>query len=156
MAQSLPQDSRGFFMLPQAPEQSGYGFYTYGTPANGAGQYAHPKLLSLIAMVEHRWQGIENRKIGIGNISLAGGGRFDPHEGHQSGLDVDVRLFRKDGREAPVSWTQPQYDQEATAKLIAMFFESGIIEVIFFNDIGIPRVKPRSHHDNHFHVTVKS
>lgn len=34
-----PKDSRNYFMLPQAPENAGY--YVYGTPLQGGGQYAH-------------------------------------------------------------------------------------------------------------------
>jgi murein endopeptidase len=154
MAETLVKDSRGFFKVPQNPEQGGHGYYTYGTPARGAGQFAHPRLLSLLNFIEHRWQGLDDRKIGFGNISLAGGVKFDPHEGHQSGLDIDVRPIRKDGLEIPVRWTEPQYDREATAKLIGMFFASGIIKVIYFNDLKIARVKPRFKHDNHFHVTI--
>jgi hypothetical protein len=73
MAQHQVKDSRGYFKLPQNPEQGGYGYYTYGTPGLGAGQFAHPKLISIINMVEHRWQGMDDRKIGFGNISLADG-----------------------------------------------------------------------------------
>ena len=97
---------------------------------------------------------MDDRKIGIGNISLAGGVKFEPHKGHQSGLDADIRLIRKDGPERPVLWTDELYDREATGQLIKLFFESGIIEVIYFNDPKIPRVKPRFNHDNHFHVTI--
>lgn len=154
MTEPSIKDSRGYFKLLQKPEQGGYGYYTYGTPAHGAGQYAHPRLLSVLNLIEHRWQGMDDRKMGIGNISLAGGGKFEPHEGHQSGLDVDVRLIRKDGRELPVMWTEAQYDREATAKLIQLFFESSIVKVLYFNDLKIPRVTPRFRHDNHFHVTI--
>lgn len=112
------------------------------------------KLLSLLNLVEFRWQGMDDRKMGIGNISLAGGVRFDPHEGHQSGLDVDIRLIRKDGLELGVRWTDDQYDHEATATLINLFFETNRVKVIYFNDPKIARVKPRYKHDNHFHVTI--
>ena len=54
MLQLQPKDARGDCNLPQRPEGAGY--YTYGTPAYGAGQYAHPKLLSLPFLVEGRWQ----------------------------------------------------------------------------------------------------
>ena len=57
MAEPPIKDSHGFFNLPQHPEQDCYDYYTYGTPAQGAGQYAHPKLLSLLNLVEHRLQG---------------------------------------------------------------------------------------------------
>jgi penicillin-insensitive murein DD-endopeptidase len=119
MVQVQPKDSRGFFMLPQQPEEAGY--YTYGTPASGAGQYADPRLLSLLLLIEHRWQGMDDRKIGIGNISLAEGAKFEPHASHRSGRDVDIRLFRKDRKVEPVTRFDAQYDQAATAKLIGMF-----------------------------------
>jgi murein endopeptidase len=154
MAEVQPKDSRSFFMLPQKPEDAGY--YTYGTPAKGAGQYADPRLLSLLLLIEHRWQGLDERKIGVGNISLADGPKFSPHSSHRSGRDVDIRLFRKDGRQGPVTRFDEQYDQVATAKLISMFFESGLIQVVYFNDPMIPRVKPQRHHDDHFHVTIKA
>ncbi len=154
MAEPTIKDSRGFFKLPQDPEQGGVGYYTYGTPALGAGQFAHPKLLSLLDLVEFRWQGMDDRKIGIGNISLAGGAKFRPHEGHVSGLDVDIRLIRKDGLRLPVCWNDRQYDREATEMLICLFFESSLVKVVYFNDPKIPRVRPRFKHDNHFHVTI--
>lgn len=154
MAESPSKDSRGFFKLPQDPEQGGYGYYTYGTPPRGAGQFADPRLLSLLNLVEHRWQGLDDRKIGIGNISLAGGPKFEPHEGHVSGLDVDIRPIRKDGLHLPVRWNERQYDREATEMLICLFFESNLIKVIYFNDLKIPHVRPRFKHDNHFHVTI--
>ncbi|MGK5081061.1 hypothetical protein ACQ4W6_22555 [Janthinobacterium sp. HLX7-2] len=130
-------------------------YYAYGTPTRVAGQDAHPKWLSLLFMVEARWQGMDKRAIGFGNFSLADGAKFDPHEGHQSGLDIDVRPLRKDGAEASVSWSDTQYDHDATTKLISLFLEYSIVKVIFFNDKEIPRVIQRIHHDNHFHVTVK-
>lgn len=110
--------------------------------------------MSLIFMIEHRWQGIDTRKFGIGNISLAGGAYYPPHDGHRSGRDVDVRLLRKDCKESAVTRFDAQYDQDATARLIAMFFESNIIKVIYFNDLTIPRVHPMQGHDDHFNVTI--
>lgn len=153
MLEIQAKDRRGYYMLPQRPLEAAY--YTYGTPPCGAGQYAHPKLLSLLFMVEGRWQGMDNRKIGFGNISLAEGVQFDPHEGHQKGLDIDVRPLRKDGAEASVTWSDTQYDRDATKKLISLFLEYSMVKVIFFNDKEIPRVILRIHHDNHFHVALK-
>lgn len=154
MSSVEPKDSRDFFVLPQKPEGAAY--YTYGTPVNGAGQYADPRLLSLLLLIEHRWQAVDKRKIGIGNISLADGEPFPPHGSHRTGRDVDIRLFRKDGREVPVTRFQPEYDRDATAKLIGMFFESSIVQMILFNDITIPRVRPAARHDDHFHLTIRA
>lgn len=71
MVEIQHRDSRGFFMLLQKPEDTGY--YTHGTPMRGAGQYADPRLLSLLMMIEHRWQGstIENSASGISASPVA-------------------------------------------------------------------------------------
>ena len=74
-----PRDQLGHFMLLQAPEEAGY--YVYGNikgvPGTGhLAQYAHPNMLTVIFQVEREWQAIDDRKFGIGNISVAGGLRF--------------------------------------------------------------------------------
>jgi len=153
MSATIIQDSRGFFMVPQAPEESGY--YTYGTPAHGAGQFASPKLMSLLFLVEHQWAATESRQFGIGNISLAGGRKFSPHHSHRSGLEVDIRPLRTDGKHQRVSYLEHEYDRAATAKLIDLFFQSGMVDLIFFNDKKIAKVKPLAGHNDHFHVQVK-
>jgi murein endopeptidase len=98
MLEVQPKDSRGYFMLPQAPEEAGY--YVYGSPEQGAGQYAHPATLTLLFFVERDWQAVDSRKFGVGNISLAGGSEFKPHHSHMDGLQVDVRPYE---RMAPLS-----------------------------------------------------
>jgi len=50
MESPAPSDSRGYFLIPQAYE--GGGFYVYGTPDKGRGQYAHPKLISALLQVD--------------------------------------------------------------------------------------------------------
>lgn len=151
------QDSRGFFMLPRSPAESGY--YTYGrldgAPDKGAYQYAHPIMMQAILRVALEWQAIDKRRIGIGNISLAGGPKHKDHSGHRNGLQVDVRALRKDGREDPVIWNRhPEYDKEGTAKLIELFRTFAPVTQIFFNDTSIPFVKWLDRHDDHFHVEL--
>lgn len=99
MAVFQPPDSRGFFMLPQAPEGAGY--FVYGDvndiPGTGPqGQYAHPNLLTVIFHIEREWQAMCDRKFGIGYISIAGGGIFLPHRTHRTGADTDCQPVRKD------------------------------------------------------------
>lgn len=149
----LPQDKRSYWMLPQAPEDGGY--YNYGTPADGAGQYCHPNLLNLIFMVGFKWAEIDDRRFGVGNVSLAEGPKFDPHDGHKTGLQVDVRALRKDGKNLAVTYRDVAYDREGTAKLLDCFFSTGLVAGILFNDLSIPRVKYAATHDNHFHVAVR-
>jgi len=151
------QDSRGFFMLPQAPMDSGYYVYglLYGKPAKGAYQYAHPAMMTAVLRVALQWQAIDKRRIGIGDISMAGGPKPPDHESHKSGLEVDVRPLRKDGLEEPVCWWDPQYDKESTAKLIELFRTFAPVAIVLFNGPDIPFVKKATRHDDHFHVKLR-
>jgi hypothetical protein len=153
MLEVQPKDSRGYFMLPQAPEEAGY--YAYGTPDNGGGQYAHPGLMTLLFFVERAWQANDSRKFGVGNISLPGGGKFKPHGSHMDGLQVDVRPLRKDGAHVPVKYFQAGYDKEATSRLIGIFLAQSAVLKVYFNDLSIPGVLPLDKHDNHFHVALR-
>jgi murein endopeptidase len=140
-------------MLPQAPEDAGY--YVYGTPENGAGQYAHPAMMSMLLYIEREWAAIDRRQFGVGNISLTGGIPYAKHNTHRTGLEVDIRPLRKDGHHDPVFWYQHQlYDHNATAKLIAMFHAYPGVQTILFNDLTIPFVRPFKDHDHHFHVKL--
>jgi murein endopeptidase len=154
MLEVQPKDSRGYFMLPQAPEDAGY--YVYGTPVEGAGQYAHPAMLTFLLFIERQWQAIDHRKFGIGNISLAGGGKFKPHDSHKDGLQVDVRPLRKDGTRVAVNYFQSGYDKAATARLIGLFRAHPAVIKVYFNDLSIPGVQPMINHDNHFHVAIRA
>lgn len=154
MLEVQPKDSRGYFMLPQAPEDAGY--YVYGTPVQGSGQYAHPEMLTILLFIERQWQALDRRKFGIGNISLAGGGRFKPHDSHKDGLQVDVRPLRKDGARVAVNYFQAGYDKEATARLIGLFRSHPAVKKVYFNDLSIPGVLPLVNHDNHFHVAIRA
>jgi penicillin-insensitive murein endopeptidase len=151
-----PKDDRGYFMLPQAPEGAGY--YVYGTPGQGGGQYAHPFMMTMLLFVETQWVAMDSRKFGIGNISLAGGGAYEPHRSHKKGLEVDVRPVRKDGKRTAVSWqSTDQYDQAATANLIALFRAYPGVGKVYFNDPDLRHLSlPQSNHDNHFHVELKA
>ena len=139
MEEIASTDTRGFHMLLQGPEQVGY--YTYGTPGGGAAQFAHPKLLSLICRVESLWQAEDGRKLGIGNISVAGGTKMRDHRSHRSGLDVDVRPLRRDRKNMRVTRFDKLYDRDATAKLIGLFLDFGEVEIVYFNDLRIHDVK---------------
>ncbi|WP_332876178.1 hypothetical protein [Massilia sp. S19_KUP03_FR1] len=146
----LPEDSRGLFMLPQAPEGAGY--YVYGTPPDGAAQYAHPTMMTLLLAVEREWALIERRKFGVGNISVAGGLDFG-HKSHRKGLEMDVRPLRKDGHHTGVTYVSPDYDREATALLIELFHTCAPGRlVIFFNDTRVPGARTLDKHNDHFHV----
>lgn len=151
------QDSRGFYMLPQAPMDSGYYVYgkLYGKPAKGAYQYAHPIMMTAILRVALQWQARDARRIGIGDISMAGGPKPPDHDSHRSGLEVAVRPLRKDGREEPVAWWDANYDLGGTARLIDLFRTYAPVVKIYFNGPEIPFVKRAVRHDDHFHVKLR-
>ena len=154
MLEIQPRDKRGYFMLPQAPEDAGY--YVYGTPVDGAGQYADPVLLSVIFFVERHWQTTEKRKFGVGNISQAGGGSYSKHSSHKNGLQMDIRALRADGLHLPVTRFDRRYDQKATKRLIEIFYSHPAVKNILFNDKDIPRVQHWLNHDDHFHVDIRA
>ncbi|WBS01644.1 penicillin-insensitive murein endopeptidase [Pseudoduganella sp. SL102] len=161
-----PKDSRGYFMLPQAPEDAGY--YVYGNlhhvPGTGhLAQYAHPNLLTLIFQIEREWQAICDRKFGIGNISIDGGKAYDKHRSHKKGIEMDCRPVRKDKLTGPAARVShkddPVYDQEATICLIRLFVEHPWIKIVFFNDEKVQealgaRVKTLKGHNDHFHAEL--
>lgn len=142
-------------MLPQAPEGTGY--YVYGTPGLGAGQYAHPAMMTMLLYVERLRATVDSRKFGIGNISLAGGSKYSKHTTHRKGLEVDIRPIRRDGARQAVYWQwTDQYDQAATEKLLQLFRSYPGVSTIFFNDPSLRHLaRPASGHDNHFHVEVR-
>jgi len=144
-------NSCGFVQLPQSP--AGGGYYTYGTPARGAGQYGVPDTISLIQSVARNWSGTP---FGVGNISLAKGGRFKGHGMHRDGTNIDVRPMRSDVAEVGTNWRSPSYDRAATQRLIDAFLASGRVRNIWFNDPAIKGVTPMKGHDDHFHVNVRS
>ena len=156
LSQLQPHDSRTYFMLPQAPQEAGY--YVYGTPPHGEGQYAHPSMMTMLLFVEREWAAIDNRKFGVGNISSAGGTAYDKHKSHKNGLQVDVRPLRKDGRHEQVFWYQvDDYDQAATGRLISLFFGYPGVHRILYNDKhASPFVTHFKNHDHHFHVELKA
>lgn len=160
-----PKERRGYFMLPQAPEDAGY--YVYGNKGGVPGtghlaQYAHPDLLSMIFYIEREWQAICDRKFGVGNISIDGGFPYDEHATHQRGIEMDCRPVRKDkltGPVARVSYRDAIYDQTATINLIRLFAKHPEVRIIYFNDVEVqkvvgPRVTSCPNHDDHFHVEL--
>jgi murein endopeptidase len=153
-------------MLPQAPEEAGY--YVYGNvgglPGTGhLAQYAHHNLMSLIFCVEREWQAIDNRKFGIGNISVANGLKYD-HRTHMKGIEMDIRPVRKDkmvGQAARCSYTDKAvYDCEATIKLVRLFLQHPMVRIVYFNDDKVQkacggRVKSWPDHNDHLHIEIR-
>ena len=112
-------------------------------------------MLSFLFWLEFRWSANEQRKFGVGNISLAEGATFKPHRSHRNGLQVDIRPIRKDGAQAPVSYKSRDYDLAATKRLVALIISSSMVNKVMFNDPHINGLKPLAGHDDHIHVEVR-
>jgi hypothetical protein len=93
----------------------------------------------------------------IKTFCLQGGADFSGkygHHDHNDGLSIDVRPARTDGAQAPVSYQDPQYDRDATQRLVDAFRSTGQVSKIYFNDPQISGVQPLAGHDNHLHVKL--
>ena len=160
-----PRDQLGHFMLPQAPEEAGY--YVYGNvrgiPGTGhLAQYARHSMMSMILWLDREWQAIDNRKFGIGNISVANGAKYE-HDTHMKGIEMDVRPLRKDGMVGQAARCSYQdkaiYDCEATIKLVRLFLQYPTAKLVYFNDDKVQRacggrVTSCPGHNDHLHFAL--
>jgi peptidoglycan hydrolase-like protein with peptidoglycan-binding domain len=132
---------------------AGPGYYGYYSQSR---KYGLPETIRALQAIGEAWQRAhpQGPRIGIGDISLRGGGPISGHKSHQLGVDVDIRLMRNDGREAPVVYQSPQYSRQLTQELVNRIRANGILRVryIFFNDPAVSGVSPWPNHDNHLHV----
>lgn len=120
--------------LPPSPD------YTVRCPANAHGTTA------TIGELMHGLASLRNRgytgELVVGDISRPDGGRYGPHQSHQSGRDVDVWLPILGGRydrgcsRCGTDLCRPEPDQvdwRATWHLIQSLAERGAIEDIFID-----------------------
>jgi len=98
-------------------------------------------------------------RIAVGDVGLEHGGDIPGHETHERGLDVDVRMMRRDDRQCQWGGTYRMsvYDRTATRALVKAIRAAapGHVKLIYFNDPvlireGLTRFYPG--HDDHLHV----
>lgn len=132
----------------------GTGYTIYG---RRSGQYATERTTVTIEEIGRAWSRLDRRPISIGNISNRGGGPMAEHSSHRNGTDIDIRPFRTDGRNAPVTYGHPAYDQAATLSLLREIHRLVPGARILFNDPVAIREglsRPYRGHDNHMHVRL--
>lgn len=145
----------------QAPQNfSGNGFYNYGTPLNGEGQFGVPAAMYVLGAAGHAWNAAGRAPFGVGNMSKADLSSFPPHTGvgHTNGTGIDVRPVRSDGKQIGVNYGHPAYDREATQALVNELLATGGVQKILFDDPEIKGVTPdaKGRHGDHLHVQVNS
>ena len=103
------------------------------------------------------WSRTGNAPMSLGDMSREGGGPMPGHEGHQRGMEVDVRPFRLDGRNAPTTWNSAQYDRGTTREFVQMVRSQHPGATVLFNDPVLIReglVQRYDGHDNHLHLRL--
>jgi len=133
---------------------SGSGFSCYGPEHK---RYGRSELIQAIKFVCAEWAKAfpNGPRIGVGNISLAGGGPMHPHTSHQKGLDVDLAPIASTQEEIGLTWNDPKYSRERTQKLVDLIRSNPFLSIrtILFNDPKINGVIPWDGHDDHLHVS---
>lgn len=104
-------------------------------------------------------------RVGVGDLSVRGGGSFGPevgggigHFSHQNGLDVDIYYPRLDRRERPPD-TVEDVDVRLAQDLVHRFVAVGA-EVVYVGpnlplDGPAGIVVPAVNHDNHLHFRLE-
>jgi hypothetical protein len=143
----------------------GVGFYTYDpatqqSPGGAERQWGtHTLVREILALGEWWARSFPNHaRLGIGDLSRPEGGPFTGpgvgHASHQNGLDVDIRLPRRDGVEGPA--TPANYDRALTQALVDRLVAQGAVLVLIGHNLelkGPAQVVVRwPNHDDHLHV----
>jgi peptidoglycan hydrolase-like protein with peptidoglycan-binding domain len=131
---------------------SGPGFYRCLDSVGGT--WGTSGTVATLELVAGKWQAEgHSARIGVDDISLPHGEPFPPHAGHRIGQDVDIRLMRTDGQELPLdSYQDAAYSRQLTQHLVDLFWSTGEVSYILFNDPNVRGVQPWEGHDNHLHV----
>ncbi|MEW6582663.1 MAG: penicillin-insensitive murein endopeptidase [Actinomycetota bacterium] len=137
----------------------GVGFYTYnpitGRPPGGADRrFGTEALVRQLLALGRWWEATypDAPRLGIGDLSRPEGGPFrDAHASHQNGLDVDIRLPRRDGVEGPSN--PGNYDRARTQAIVDRAFAQGASLVLVGPHLDITGpVTPWPNHDDHLHI----
>ena len=136
---------------------SGVGFYSYS--GFRPKQFGHPNTVKALVRIAAAWNKAHpsGPRIGIGNISLAGGGQMKPHKSHRNGFDVDIRPVTNNNKEIGLTYKDATYSRSLTQELVNLIRSSSVaglnVRTILFNDSGVRGRTFFQGHDNHLHVS---
>ncbi len=144
--------------------KEGPGFYTYNPntqvfPNDVRRRWGTDRLVRDLADLTEWWnvQHPKGPRLGIGDMSWEHGGPLDNHASHQAGVDVDIRLPRRDGVEGAAD--PSNYDRAMTQSIIDWWTARGTIDYIFYGPnlqlTGNAHVMVWPNHDDHLHVRVR-
>jgi peptidoglycan hydrolase-like protein with peptidoglycan-binding domain len=126
---------------------------------NGTANWGTAEAIAVVDLAARRNVAAGRGRVGLGDIGYEHGGDIAGHDTHERGLDVDLRLIRKDRLQcqAGTNFRLSTYDRSATRALIQAIrtFAPGHIKVIYFNDPVLIKeglTRRLSGHDDHLHV----
>ena len=126
---------------------------------NGTANWGTASAIAFIDLAARRNVAAGRGRVALGDIGLEHGGDIAGHDTHEQGLDVDVRLVRKDRAQcrAGTNYRSSAYDRSATRALIQAIrgFAPGHVKVIYFNDPVLIKeglTRRLAGHDDHLHV----
>lgn len=144
---------------------SGVGYYTYNPatqePPGGADRtWGTARLVHELIDLGRWWARTHPKQppLGIGDLSRETGGPFTGpvvgHQSHQNGLDVDIRLVRRDGARAAVD--PASYDRALTQAVVDRLVSRGASLVLIGPSLDLHgpsgTVMRWPAHDDHLHV----
>jgi hypothetical protein len=152
----------GYCQMPESIDGS-YIFEPFTPPSE---RWAAKETIDVLYTVAQEWKrNYPNGRLNIGDLTAAEG-----HSSHKTGVDIDL-----DATTDGVMWAADfsdwsVYDQNATINLGKMFANTGLIQVIFYNDPVVnekvldysPEANPSEgmqmyevvNHHHHFHVRL--
>ena len=126
---------------------------------NGLANWATASAIATIEAAARHEVATGHGRVALGDASREHGGIISGHDTHRRGLDVDVRLLRKDKAQCRggTTYRQAAYDRAATRALIETIrgLAPGHVKLIYFNDPVLIReglTQRFTGHDDHLHV----
>jgi hypothetical protein len=99
------------------------------------------------------------KSINLNDCSPVQGHDTPDHKGHETGLDVDIKIPKKNGSFSGITYNSSEYDQDATRKILESIKKRGNVRATYFNDPVLIKeglCTSMGGHDNHIHVSFKA
>ena len=140
---------------------SGTGYYTYDprtqrAPGGLGTRWGTTHLVRELLALGEWWHRThpDAAPLGIGDLSRRHGGTIDGHSSHQNGLDVDIRLARRDGQQAPAN--PSTYSRDLTQDVVDHMAARGASLILIGPSLDLTGpsgvVTRWPNHDDHLHI----
>lgn len=141
-----------------------YGFYNYTKLEQKDGyHYGTNWLTDTIYAAARAYTAFHLQKnanasiIQINDMTSSKGGDQSDHSGHETGLNADIRVPKKNGTSGIPYTDKKNYDQTTAEAMLTAFLCIGNIKLIYFNDPVLIKKRlciPMKGHNDHFHIHI--